>query len=63
MLMRSTSAPTTPSLWAGRVARTDVYQMFHSTQIEGGGDNFVHFENADALRMVSGLLSMRQDAI
>ena len=32
--------------WSSGV-ETDVYQMFHSTQIEGGGDNFVHFENAD----------------
>lgn len=31
---------------------TDVYQMFHSTQIEGGGDNFVHFDNPEFDRLV-----------
>ena len=29
------------------VVETDVYQMFHGSQIDGGGDNFVQFSNAE----------------
>ena len=32
--------------WTSGV-ETDVFQMFHSSQIEDGGDNFVHFEHAE----------------
>ncbi len=32
--------------WSSGV-ETDVYQMFHSSQIDGGGDNFVQFSNAE----------------
>ena len=32
--------------WTSGV-ETDVYQMFHGSQIEDGGDNFVHFEHAE----------------
>lgn len=30
--------------WSSGV-ETDIYQMFHSTQIDGGGDNFVNFRS------------------
>jgi peptide/nickel transport system substrate-binding protein len=32
--------------WSSGV-ETDIFQMFHSTQIDGGGDNFVQFRNAE----------------
>jgi len=32
--------------WSSGV-ETDVYQMFHGSQIDGGGDNFVQFKNAE----------------
>ena len=32
--------------WSSGV-ETDVYQMFHGSQIDGGGDNFVQFSNAE----------------
>jgi len=32
--------------WSSGV-ETDIYQMFHSSQIDGGGDNFVNFRNPD----------------
>lgn len=32
--------------WSSGV-ETDIYQMFHSTQIDGGGDNFVNFRNSE----------------
>ena len=31
--------------WTSGV-ETDIYQFFHSKQIEGGGDNFVHYKNS-----------------
>ena len=31
---------------------TDVYQMFHGSQTEDGGDNFVHFKHAEFDRLV-----------
>ncbi len=31
--------------WTSGV-ETDIYQIFHSKQIEGGGDNFVHYKNS-----------------
>jgi peptide/nickel transport system substrate-binding protein len=31
---------------------TDVYQMFHSSQIDDRGDNFIHFENTKFDRLV-----------
>ena len=32
--------------WTSGV-ETDVYQMFHGSQTEDGGDNFIHFEHAE----------------
>ena len=37
--------------WSSGV-ETDVYQMFHSTQIDGGGDNFVQFENEELDKLI-----------
>ena len=32
--------------WSSGV-ETDIHQMFHGSQIDGGGDNFVHYSNAE----------------
>ncbi|MCC6423031.1 MAG: ABC transporter substrate-binding protein [Phycisphaerales bacterium] len=32
--------------WTGGV-ETDIFQMFHSSQIEGGGDNFISYSNPE----------------
>jgi len=37
--------------WSSGV-ETDIFQMFHSTQIDGGGDNFVQFENAELDKLI-----------
>ena len=37
--------------WTSGV-ETDVYQMFHGSQTEDGGDNFVHFKHAEFDRLV-----------
>ena len=37
--------------WTSGV-ETDVYQMFHGSQTEDGGDNFVHFQHAEFDRLV-----------
>ncbi len=37
--------------WTSGV-ETDVYQMFHGSQTEDGGDNFVHFRHAEFDRLV-----------
>ena len=37
--------------WSSGV-ETDVYQMFHGSQTEDGGDNFVHFKHAEFDRLV-----------
>ncbi len=37
--------------WSSGV-ETDIYQMFHSTQTEGGGDNFVNFRHAELDRLI-----------
>ena len=37
--------------WTSGV-ETDVYQMFHGSQTENGGDNFVHFKHAGFDRLV-----------
>ena len=37
--------------WTSGV-ETDVHQMFHGSQTEGGGDNFVHFKHAGFDRLV-----------
>jgi peptide/nickel transport system substrate-binding protein len=37
--------------WTSGV-ETDVYQMFHGTQIDDGGDNFIHFKNDEFDRLV-----------
>ena len=37
--------------WSSAV-ETDVYQMFHGSQTEDGGDNFVHFKHAEFDRLV-----------
>jgi peptide/nickel transport system substrate-binding protein len=31
---------------------TDLYQMFHSSQIEGGGNNFIHYRNPELDRLI-----------
>lgn len=31
---------------------TDIYQIFHSRQIEGGGDNFVHYKNFELDKLI-----------
>ena len=38
--------------WTSGV-ETDVYQMFHGSQTEDGGDNFVHFKHAGFDRLVN----------
>ena len=38
--------------WTSGV-ETDVYQMFHGSQTEDGGDNFVHFRHAGFDRLVN----------
>ncbi len=37
--------------WSSGV-ETDIYQMFHSTQIDGGGDNFVNFKSEQLDRLI-----------
>ena len=37
--------------WTSGV-ETDVYQMFHGSQTEDGGDNFIHFEHREFDRLV-----------
>ena len=37
--------------WTSGV-ETDVYQMFHGSQTEDGGDNFIHFKHAEFDRLV-----------
>ncbi|MDZ4260944.1 MAG: peptide-binding protein [Pseudomonadota bacterium] len=37
--------------WTSGV-ETDIYQIFHSKQIEGGGDNFVNYKNSELDRLI-----------
>ncbi len=37
--------------WTSGV-ETDIYQIFHSKQIEGGGDNFVNYKNSELDKLI-----------
>lgn len=37
--------------WSSGV-ETDIYQMFHGSQVDGGGDNFVQFRNAELDKLI-----------
>ncbi len=37
--------------WTSGV-ETDIYQIFHSKQIEGGGDNFINYKNSELDRLI-----------
>lgn len=42
--------------WSSGV-ETDIFQMFHSTQIDGGGDNFVNFKNEELDQLIDNARS------
>jgi peptide/nickel transport system substrate-binding protein len=47
--------------WSSGV-ETDIFQMFHGSQTEGGGDNFVNFRNAELDRLIDEARSTVDEA-